>query len=181
MKKGIKIASFLLTVMLVFAFTSPGKQINKLVSKVWKGQEVSMEKITLPDSFKMEIVELNKVYSNKELVGYACFTTAKGCRIGGCAAPESTNSESYETFDYIVIYDTDFSILKVEVANYSGQYGYEICRAKWLTQFMGKTFGFKLDENIDGISGATISATYLIDDLNNIGKTLQSLRSSEVI
>lgn len=181
MKKGIKIASILLAVLVVCAFTSPGKQINKLVSKVWKGQEVSMEKISLPDSFQLDIVELNKVYSNKELLGYACFTTAKGCRIGGCAAPESPNSESYETFDYIVIYDTDFSILKVEVANYSGQYGYEICRAKWLSQFMGKTFGFKLEENIDGISGATISATYLIDDLNSIGKTLHELRASKLI
>lgn len=140
-----------------------------------------MEKIGLPDSFQLEVVELNKVYSNKELLGYACFTTAKGCRIGGCAAPDNPNSESYETFDYIVIYDTDFSILKVEVANYSGQYGYEICRAKWLSQFIGKTFGFKLEENIDGISGATISATYLIDDLNNIGKTLHELRASELI
>ena len=103
------------------------------------------------------------------------YTTAFGCKVGGCAAPSNPNVESYETFDYIVIYDNSLSIIKVDIAEYGGQYGYEICRAKWLKQFVGSTSGFELGGNIDGITGATVSAKYLIDDLNDTGEKIKHL------
>lgn len=181
MKKLIHIGSILSILALVFAFAGPGKKINKLVSKIWKDQPVTVHQVDLPDSLGATIIQFNEVKSKNELVGFACYTTAFGCRVGGCAAPGNANVESYETFDYIVIYDKNMSILKVDIANYSGQYGYEICRSKWLAQFNGQTTGFKLNENIDGISGATVSASFLIDALNDVGKTLKNLRSQKVI
>ena len=60
------------------------------------------------------------------------------------------------------------------MANYGGDYGYEICNPRWLAQFVGSSFGFKIDENVDGIAGATVSATYLIEDLNHVGSTVRS-------
>ena len=155
-------------------FVTPEKKLDKLVSKVWKGQETALSPVDIPDSVMNEIGNLNEVYINNELVGFACYTTAFGCRVGGCAAPGNPNVQSYETFDYIVVYDLNFEILKVDVANYGGQYGYEICRSKWLQQFEGKTDGFVLNENIDGITGATVSAQYLIDDLNEVGKKIKN-------
>ena len=166
---------------MLFAFANPDKKINKLVAKIWKDQPVTLEQVDLPDSLKADILQFNEVMSGGKLVGYACYTTAFGCRIGGCAAPGNANVQSYETFDYIVVYDKNMSILKVDIANYSGQYGYEICRSKWLSQFKGQTTGFKLNENIDGISGATVSATYLIDDLNAVGKILKALQVKKII
>ena len=165
----------------MFSFVNPEKHLNKVVSRVWKDKDVSMVQIQLPDSLKTVITQLNEVYFDEKLVGYACFTSAFGCRIGGCAAPSNPNIQSYDTFDYVVIYDPEFKILKVDIASYTGQYGYEICRRKWLEQFNGKKMNFKLEGNIDGISGATVSAAFLIDDLNVLGMTLAELQISEIL
>jgi len=175
MKKLFKISSILIGLVIVFAFVNPEKKVNKLVSKVWKNQEVSLSTLEVPDTLAAEITSLNTVYKDDEIVGYACYATAFGCRIGGCAAATKGNLQSYDTFDYIVIYDENLSILKVDIANYSGEYGYEICRPRWLTQFIGSTLGFELGENIDGISGATVSATFLIEDLNGLGKLIKEI------
>ena len=167
--------------MVFFSFTSADKQMNKVVAKVWKGLSLEMNQIILADSLKNDIIQLNAVRSENELLGYACFTSAYACRVGGCAAPTNPNVNSYETFDYVVVYDSDMKILKVEIANYTGQYGYEICRQKWLAQFIGSTSNFKLEENIDGISGATVSATFLIEDLNNVGDKLKLLQENKLL
>ena len=181
MKYLLKISSALLVISLLFAFAKPEKKIYKLVSKIWKNEEVAIKKVDIPDTLKTDVSQLNAIYVDGVHVGYGCYTTAFGCRVGGCAAPKNANVQSYETFDYIVIYDTDMSIIRVDIANYGGQYGYEICRAKWLEQFEGNTTGFKLNENIDGISGATVSASFLIDDLNDLGKLMVDLKSEKLI
>ena len=179
--KNILISALVLLTFVLSSFTTPQKQISKVVNKLWQGQEVTMSKVVLPDSLGLNFTLINKIFVDKEVVGYACYTTAFGCRIGGCAAPSQPNADTYETFDYIIIYDTNLSILKIDIADYPGAYGYEICRAKWLKQFNGKTEGFKLNENIDGISGATVSASYLIDDVNAVGKTVKELRARAML
>jgi hypothetical protein len=158
--------------LVLFSFVTPERKLEKLTSKVWADLPIELEQLQIADSLTSELGEFYKVTSNGELLGYACYTSAFGCRVGGCAAPSNPNVQSYETFDYIVIYDTDLNVKKVDIANYGGQYGYEICRKKWLQQFEGKNSGFKLEDNIDGISGATVSAQFLIDDLNSVGSTL---------
>lgn len=173
MNKTFKIFGLLLGLAVVFAFVNPDKKLHKIVSKVWKGQEVSLTKVELPDSMAADFSRFCEVIINEQVVGYACYTTAFGCRIGGCAAPTNANVQSYETFDYIVIYDTDLKIKKVDIANYGGDYGYEICNARWLKQFIGFNNGFELGDNIDGISGATVSASFLVDDLNEVGQDLK--------
>lgn len=180
MKNSLKFFGLFLVVAMLFSFAPPEKKLNKLVQKIWPDQALEMEAVELPDSLKTVVSSLYRIKKGGEIVGYGCYTTAYGCRVGGCAAPTSPN-ESYETFDYMVVYDPQLSILQVDIADYGGQYGYEICRAKWLAQFKGSTHGFKLNENIDGITGATISAGFLIDDLNQLGSTLQHLLQSEVL
>lgn len=162
--------------ILLFAFVVPERKLEKLTSKVWTDQSFQLERLQVPDSLKAEVNELYKVTSNEgELLGYVCNTSAFGCKVGGCAAPSNPNVQAYETFDYIVIYDRDFRIKKIDISNYGGQYGYQICRAKWLEQFEGNTKDFILNENIDGISGATVSAQYLVDDLNDLGVLLPTI------
>lgn len=175
MKFILKISAIVLCLVALVAFATPEKKMNKLASKVWKDKEVELTAMDIPDSLKSDIITMSVVKSEGKALGYICYTTAFGCRVGGCAAPSTPNTQSYETFDYIVVYDTDLNIKKVDIANYGGQYGYEICRPKWLEQFVGKNKGFELEKNIDGISGATVSAQYLIDDLNQIGGTLKGI------
>ena len=166
----------------ISSFVTPDKHVEKVAKKVWKGEDINFLLIELPDTLAVAIPCFNRISINEKVVGYACFSTAFGCRIGGCSsAGSSPNAQSYETFDYVVVYDSELSIRKVEIVNFGGEYGYEICRPKWLKQFQGSNSGFKLDENIDGITGATVSATYLIDDLNNLGKIVQRLKSEEIL
>ncbi len=181
MKKALKITWIFSGLLLIFSFANPEKKIEKLVSKIWKNKEITLNQLSLPDTLSLDVSQLNEIIEDDVLLGYACYTTALGCRIGGCAAPSNPNVQNYESFDYIVIYDADMSIIKIDIANYGGQYGYEICRPKWLSQFIGKTNGFKLNENIDGISGATVSASHLIDDLNIIGGQLRELQSLSLL
>ena len=175
MKRVLKILGGTLAISLLVAFAAPDKKLSKVVSKIWKDQEVTLHTLHLPDTIKSDITRLVEVRSDGTLMGYACYTTAFGCRVGGCAAPTNPNVQSYETFDYIAVYDTDLKIIKVSIAEYGGQYGYEICRAKWLDQFSGSNSGFELNKNVDGISGATVSAQFLIDDLNAVGGLLKDL------
>ena len=165
---------------MVFSFANPEKKIQKLIHKIWKNTEFTLQHIDLNNQID-DLSQLNAIVSDNDLLGYACYTYSHGCRIGGCSAPSSSTDDSYEVFEYIVIYDTNLSILKIDIAEYGGEYGYEICRSKWLKQFEGETVGFMLNENIDGISGATVSATYLIDDLNKLGKKMRILRTNKII
>ena len=176
MRHTLKLLGVIGVLSVIFAFGTPERKIEKLISKVWKGQTLETMHVELPDTLKGMITSLQEVRLNGKKIGYACYTTAFGCRVGGCSAPSTNaNVQSYETFDYIVVYDDKLNIKKIDIANYGGEYGYEICRAKWLQQFAGSTSGFKLNENIDGITGATVSATFLIDDVNALGKVLTKL------
>lgn len=178
LKRGTYFILLLVVAFTASSFAKPEKKIIKLINKVWKDSELSLQKIEVPDSLKSNLGLLHEVIKDNNTVGYVCYTTAFGCKVGGCAAPSNPNVQSYETFDYIVVYDLNCSILKVDIAEYGGQYGYEICRAKWLKQFEGGTHGFRLGENVDGITGATVSAQYLIDDLNTVGKEIKDLLST---
>lgn len=175
MNKIVRYFIFAGLMISLVSFIIPEKKLQKLIGKIWSDQEVEVHQLDLPDSLVKDLNQLYEVKANGEVIGYACFNTAFGCRVGGCAAPSNPNALSYETFDYYVIYDTDLKIKKVDIANYGGQYGYEICRAKWLKQFQGKTDGFALNDDIDGVSGATVSAQFLVDDLNAVGHTLKSI------
>ncbi len=181
MKNSLKYGVASLTLLLLFSFSNPEKKINKLIRKVWKNTELTMTQVKFENTPE-NITQLNKVFGNEELLGYACYTYSTGCKIGGCSAPNpEKRDETYEVFEYIVIYDTNLTIKKVDIANYGGDYGYEICRPGWLKQFNGGKNNFELNKNIDGIAGATISATYLIYDINSLSDTLDVLKSMNII
>ena len=182
MNKLIKISLSFFTLLLVFSFTNPDRKMERLVSKLWKDIEFTITSIHVEDPLE-SLTKLNAIYTNegKTLLGYSCYTYSHGCRIGGCSAPSAKADDTYEVFEYIIIYDESMNILKIDISDYGGEYGYEICRAKWLRQFNGKSSGFALEENIDGISGATVSATYLIDDVNILGNYLRKLKGENLI
>jgi Na+-translocating ferredoxin:NAD+ oxidoreductase RnfG subunit len=95
----------------------------------------------------------------EDQIGYAVLTSAKG---------------RYDYFDYIVIYDTDLTILRVRVFEYRSDHGYEICNKKWLSQFEGsKGCNLKYEADIDAISGATYSASSITEDISFLCRLLE--------
>ncbi len=87
-----------------------------------------------------------------------------------------------EQFDYMVLYDNDFLIRKIEILVYRSDHGYEIMNKKWLNQFPGNSgCGLGYGKDIQAISGATFSATSITKDLERLCKSLEELRSEGIL
>lgn len=175
MKKRIYISLILAITLGFFSFTKIEKSIDKLAQKAWSTENIKRIPINVPDSLKHNLSNSYVLVLNNQVLGYACYTTAYGCQVGGCAKPKDPNAQTYETFDYIVLFNTDFSIKTIEITEYPGAYGYQICRRSWLKQFTDKTPSLKLNEDIDGVSGATVSAQFLVDDINVVKDNLEKI------
>ncbi|GAA4107183.1 hypothetical protein GCM10022393_02270 [Aquimarina addita] len=87
------------------------------------------------------------------------------------------------TFDYLVIFDKDFVIATSKVLIYREEYGGEIGSKRWLKQFIGKSKNddVKFGENVDAISGATISVRSMTNAISNLLKSMKILHQKEVI
>ena len=173
--KHILLSTFGLLLIVLCSFVDPDKHLNKLANRVWGKHSWSAEAIVLPDSLRGDIAALRKISVSGVEEGYVCYTTAYGCRVGGCASPSNANAQSYETFDYVIAFDQSLAIRQIDIVSYGGEYGYEICRAGWLKQFEGKTGSIQLGHDIDGITGATVSATFLVDDVNGLLRVMNSV------
>jgi hypothetical protein len=174
--KGFWSLILIVSAVFSFGFMLNEKAIDKVLKKSFKNSVYEKKIVAVPDSLKATLGELYSVNVDGKVEGYVCYATAFGCKVGGCAKPNDPNLSAYETFDYIVVFNKDLSIRNLEIANYPGAYGYEICRKSWLNQFIGKTPALKLYEDVDGVSGATISAQFLVEDLNFVKSMIDSLK-----
>lgn len=89
------------------------------------------------------------------------------CRSGGCSfASDTSPGVSSEYFDYFMLFDSEKAVREVKVYNYQATHGYEITAKGWLKQFHGHKGGeLHVGKNIDAISGATISAYAITQDV----------------
>ncbi|MBI9063443.1 MAG: FMN-binding protein [Marinilabiliaceae bacterium] len=76
----------------------------------------------------------------------------------------------FETFDFLVVYDLNKRIQKVKILLYSSTYGYEIGSKRWLHQFKDHEVNhhFKYNDDIQAISGATVSGRGLTEGINRL-------------
>ena len=86
-------------------------------------------------------------------------------------------------FDYLILLDVTGTIKKSKVLIYREEYGGEIGSTRWLRQFIGKKSGDNLEykNNIDAISGATISVRSMINATNDVLKTVKNLKENKII
>lgn len=86
-------------------------------------------------------------------------------------------------FDYIVMFKTDFTIKKSKVLIYREEHGKQIGSQRWLKQFIGLSLDDTpaYGENIDAISGATISAASMTKAVGDVLKSIQVLKEKEII
>ncbi len=141
------------------------KQLNKLFD-----QEVLIRELSMNDTLALNH-QLYEVYSADTLAGYSMITRALGCKIGGCDKP-SEDSISFEQFYFFTAFDKDKNIKKVRVLEYTSDHGYQIANKGWLKQFE-KGRSFSVGENIDAISGATISVKSITAGVNEQLRIIQ--------
>ena len=159
------------------AFSIPeklSKKADKVIAKFYGTELFTKEIITVADSVNAKTVsefgEENffKIRSGEKFLGFGY--------IGNAPSKAAT-------YDYLVLFDTNFIITKSKVLVYREEYGGEIGSRRWLKQFVGKSSAsseLKYNEDVIPISGATISVrsmTRAINDLlQSVGK-LQELNS----
>ncbi|MBL4560628.1 MAG: FMN-binding protein [Labilibaculum sp.] len=146
------------------------KKINKAVQKTFPIDGLIMNSIDdlNLDSFACEGakgISLNTLKKADELKGFACFASSKG---------------KNDYFDYMILFNENLEIQKVVVLIYRSSYGGEIMAKSWLKQFIGKVKGEKMEfeKDIDGISGATISAPSMAKGIKAVSLLLSELKEN---
>ena len=176
MNKFLKIAVLLLSVVILGSFGLPkniSKKVNKEISAVFEITDFSTEMISISNATntilptKINADNLFQILIDDSTIGY--FYVGK--------APSKTDQ-----FDYLVVFDKDLNIVKTKVLVYREDYGNEIGSKRWLRQFIGKTTNDKLQygQDIDAISGATISANSMTYAMRNLLKTVAILKEQHV-
>lgn len=111
--------------------------------------------------------------AGKNSSNYLYLGRVNTCRSGGCNADASATG--FEYFDYAILFNDSPMILKVFIINYESSRGYEICSKHWLQQFElydGEST-VSVGDDIDAISGATVSVLAITNDIMMQIKTLK--------
>lgn len=166
-------------VFCLLSFTLAYGQGNSLTKKERKeisivyGEKALAEQLILPDpcQFPSEILligdQLLRISREGVMKGYLLRTSAKG---------------RYDYFDYDVFYSPGLVVEGVMVTVYRSTHGAAISQKKWLSQFNGYAGGeLKLGKEIDAISGATFSATSMVDDIQRCFELMTNLKAEGVI
>ena len=76
----------------------------------------------------------------------------------------------HEYIQWMLALNIDGSVRQIEILDYRETYGYEIRNEKWRAQFTGKQHGakLKLDNDIQNISGATLSCRHITDGVKRL-------------
>ncbi len=144
------------------------KKVDKAIKKTFISESYQLESIQLADEI-LTLLEADfsedrffKVLIQNEHKGYAYLGNA----------PSKT-----DRFDYLLLFDKQFSLLSSKVLIYREDYGGEIGSKRWLKQFIGASpsSNFRPNENIMAISGATISVNSMTADINKVLASLRTL------
>ena len=162
------IVIIVILVLITSGFTT-SKRVEALIKKeiktVFKIETYTKTPILISNKINellpLKISETNffKIENSTNLLGYYYLGQAYG-------------KAAY--FDFIVIFDTDLIITKVKILVYREDHGGEIGSKRWLKQFVGRTPKNKLkyQKDIAAISGATISAKSMTNEVNKLLKTI---------
>lgn len=143
------------------------RRIDKTLVKLFPKKLVELKEMELAVDLAVNYpavrnVKVSRLKSADIELGYVCFAASKG---------------KNDYFDYMVIFDNEFVIKQVKVLIYRSTYGGEIMSRSWLKQFIGKTSGqeMAMDKDIDGISGATLSAPSITQGIRELSLLIADL------
>ena len=148
-----------------FGFTS-SKISPKLQQKLNNAVQTTFE----VESFELEHLELDldgdnlfKINLESEVLGYAYLGKAPSMK---------------DMFDYVVLFNPDLDIKKAKVLIYRENHGRQIGSQRWLKQFIGKKPGDTIEygNNVDAISGATISAKSMTKAVGEVLAQMKDLQ-----
>lgn len=172
-----KVIAIFLIVCISSSFTTSKRVdaiIKKEISTVFNIESFSKEVLIVPSEVNTTLpIKINdtnffKIIHNNAVIGYYYFGKAYG---------------KADFFDFIVIFDKELIVSKVKVVTYREDHGGEVGSKRWLKQFEGTSSNKKLQyqEDISGISGATISVKSMMYEVNKLLKTVTILNTKELL
>lgn len=149
------------------------EKLDNAVLTTFEVEQFSLELITVDPKLNQKTPSelggdnLFKIVGNGSTLGYAYLGEA----------PSMKN-----IFDYVVLFNPDLSIKKSKILIYREDHGRQVGSQRWLKQFIGRKSGESLTygEDVDGISGATISAKSMTLAVSNILESMQVLQDNKV-
>ena len=163
-------SAFILSLKLSFIGVAFGVNVSKKADKEIK-KTFDVEQTTLVQTLAQDVPGIDQerlytVFNEGVLLGYAYLGEA---------------SSQTDTYEYLVIFDANFTVKKAKVLVYREDYGSEIGSKRWLKQFLNKTpkDRFAYRQNIAAISGATISVKSMTNAMNNLMISLASWQNNE--
>lgn len=155
------------------------KQLQKTLHKNYSESDVVIKEIFIDGSKSSENFagKFFEVYSDKDKLNFLYIGRVNSCRATGCQVERNIlETESFEFFDYFILFDSLKNIISVKVYNYEASYGQEICSKAWLKQFVGYDgcYELRVGRNIDAISGASISSFNITTDIQEKTKILKT-------
>lgn len=162
---------FIITIICISADLPPGivKKMDKAIQLLWENQEIKKETIVLSNQQNVPTeLQLSKLLVANKLTAFLAVSRAKS---------------RVDYFDYMIVFNLDLSIKNIQILAYREEYGGEIGSKRWLKQFEGKKSAdeMKFGDDIQGISGATISATSITVNIQEISNFMHQLKAKGVI
>ena len=120
---------------------------------------LSHQKIDFSENRKRLVVWELKCENSARPLGWACIAQAKGRQ---------------DYFDFLVLYDENKEVVHLEILQYRSSHGYQIDSKRWLSNFIGSSSRdtIKKGQQINGITGATMSVDGLIRKINEIAEMI---------
>lgn len=148
--------------------------IDKEIKSVFEIETYTKGLINIPseinNTLPLQITDINffKINNKNKNLGYYYLGQAYG---------------KADYFDFIVIFDSDLIVSKVKILVYREDHGGEVGSKRWLKQFIGVTTKkqLKYQQDIAAISGATISAKSMTNEVNKLLKTIQILNIKQLL
>ncbi|SNR33249.1 FMN-binding domain-containing protein [Lutibacter agarilyticus] len=170
-----KIIAIFIIVGISLSFTTSKRVdalIKKEISSVFNIETFTKEAFVISSEVNNELpIKINdtnffKIIHENAVIGYYYFGKAYG---------------KADFFDFIVIFDNELIVSKVKVVTYREDHGGEVGSKRWLKQFIGTSSEKKLEyqEDIVGISGATISVKSMMNEVNKLLQTVTILNNKQ--
>lgn len=131
-----------------------------------------------------KVILQGKFFSiDAKIKGYAYIGRVNSCRSGGCSNGKVITGSESEYFDYFILFNEGGEISLIRVFNYQATHGHGITSRGWLRQFTGYEGDVNLEpgKNVDAISGATISAQAITEDIEQMTRILNKYISNQEI
>ena len=158
-------------VLLSFSWPSKlEKKVNDTIMKTFSIEKFGLEPIVVDQNIEEETT----LTINDHLYRIKTDGASRGYVYVG-EAPSMKN-----VFDYAVVLSEDLEILNAKVLIYREKHGRQIGMKRWLKQFFGMDTKDRpeLGVDIDGISGATISATSMTKTVSQMLSSLEHLNNN---